>query len=93
MFSAAIRDYSESGTLRAVTVGETTYAKGIMQSTFMLSDGSALTLTTAYYNPPSNVNYDGTGVSPDFEVSEASGTDAPLAKAYTEMHNLINSSK
>ena len=91
LFSAAMRDYDKAGIIRSVSVGTTTFAKGIMQSTFTFSDGSALTLTTAYYNPPSDVNYDGIGVEPDFTVYEVSNGDAPLAAAHTEIGKLINS--
>ncbi len=93
LFSAAIRDYADMEILTAVSVGERTFAKGIMQSTRVFSDGSTLTLTIAYYNPPCNVNYDKTtdnpGITPDFECGEAVGTDAPLAAAYTEIKKLI----
>ena len=45
-----------------------TYGKGVMQTAFPLEDGSAISLTTAYYNPASGVNYHGVGVKPDYEV-------------------------
>ena len=43
-------------------------AKGVMQTTYELSDGSSLTLTTDYYNPMSGQNYNGEGVTPDIVV-------------------------
>ena len=74
LFTAALRDYNDMGILDAITVGETTFAKGIMQSTYTLSDKTSLTLTIAFYNPPSGVNYDKVGVAPDYpapkEVAE-----------------------
>lgn len=63
LFAAAIRDYNK-GRL----IGTNTYGKGIMQSTFALSDGSAVRLTVAYFNPPSGVNFHGEGLAPDVEV-------------------------
>ena len=41
-----------------------------MQSTYDYSDGSSLTLTISLYNPPSGINFDGVGVSPDITVNE-----------------------
>ena len=63
LFTAALRDYK-----KAVTVGKTTYGKGVAQSTYALSDGSAVKMTTSYYDPPCGVNYDGVGITPDVEV-------------------------
>ncbi len=63
LFTADLRDYG-----LAVIVGETTYGKGTMQTISPLSDGSAVKLTSNYYNPASNVSYDGTGLLPDVEV-------------------------
>ena len=39
-----------------------------MQTIYPLSDGGALSITTAKYNPPSGVNFDGVGVKPDYTV-------------------------
>lgn len=63
LFTAALRDYE-----KAQTVGKTTFGKGSLQTTKLLSDGSAIKLSTAYYNPPSNVSYDKIGITPDFDV-------------------------
>jgi hypothetical protein len=41
----------------------------MMQKIFKLSDGSALDLTVARYNPPVSPNYEGVGVHPDYEVA------------------------
>ena len=67
LFTAALRDYDDMGLLSVTVVGttEATYGKGIMQSSYHLSDGSVLTMTSAFYNPPSGVNYHGIGVTPD----------------------------
>ena len=66
LFTAALRDYK-----LAEIVGKTTFGKGSMQTTRLLSDGSALKLSTAFYNPPSNVSYDGIGIKPDHDVELA----------------------
>jgi len=51
----------------AIIVGAPTFGKGVMQTTYSLSDGSSLTLTTSYYNPMNGENYNGVGVIPDVE--------------------------
>ncbi len=63
LFAAAIRDFG-----KGKLVGETTYGKGVMQRTFGLSDGSAVRLTVAYFNPPSGINFNGEGLAPDVSV-------------------------
>ena len=65
LFSAAMRDYNDMGILSAAVIGNTTFKKGIMQSTISFNDGSSLTLTTTLYNPPSGTNFHGVGVTPD----------------------------
>lgn len=60
LFAAVMRDYE-----KATIVGTTTFGKGVAQSTSRLSDGSALKLTTFYYNPPKTENFNGVGVVPD----------------------------
>lgn len=68
LFTSALRDYEV-----ATVVGETSYGKGCMQVTHPLPDGSALKVTSAYYNPPCGVNFDRTtdgpvGIAPAVEV-------------------------
>ncbi|MBQ3229616.1 MAG: S41 family peptidase [Clostridia bacterium] len=63
LFTAALRDYE-----LAEIIGEKTFGKGTMQITQQLPDGSALKLSSAFYNPPSNVSYDGIGIIPDCEI-------------------------
>lgn len=89
LFCAAIRDWRNESLISATIVGLTTYGKGVMQSSFKLKDGSALTFTVAYYNPPSGENYDGVGVIPDVEVTVADD-DAQLSVATSELKKLIN---
>lgn len=63
LFAAVVRDY-EKGDL----VGNTTYGKGVLQTLYPLDDGSAVQLTTAYFDPPAGENFDGVGLTPDYEV-------------------------
>lgn len=65
LLTSVIRDH-KLGTI----VGTTTFGKGIMQTTYPLSRygyEGGLKLTTAYYDPPSGVNYHGIGITPDIE--------------------------
>ncbi len=63
LFAVAIRDY-DKGDL----VGTTTYGKGVLQTLYPLDDGSAVRITTAYFDPPASENFDGVGLTPDYEV-------------------------
>lgn len=87
LFCAAIRDYA-----KGEIVGMNTYGKGVMQETFVLSDGSAIKLTTAKYYGPKGENYDKVGIKPDYEITQTAdeqllifgkdkGSDAQLQKA------------
>lgn len=49
-------------------VGETTYGKGVVQSSVVLRDGSALKITTSKWESPSGIWINGTGIKPDVEV-------------------------
>lgn len=63
LFACALRDYG-----KAKLVGTPTYGKGCVQTTFGLSDGSAICFTTSLYNPPSSPNFDNQPLSPDVTV-------------------------
>ena len=97
LFTSALMDYKLS-----ITVGETTYGKGTMQTTYSLASygyGGALKLTTKYYNPPLSGSYEGKGITPDFveELDEAlknvniykitDEEDNQLRRAITELYN------
>ena len=77
---------------KAPSVGETTYGKGVLQTVFKLSDGSALSLTNGRTYAADAESFDGVGISPDYEVvltaqeqenfaSLDETTDPQLAKA------------
>lgn len=63
LFAAAVRDYG-----KAKLVGSQTYGKGVMQDVYTLSDGSAIKITTAQFNPPKSENFNLVGLKPDFVV-------------------------
>ena len=72
----------------ALVVGETTYGKGIVQTTWSWGDGSAFKMTTAKYYTPSGNEIQGSGITPDIEVKPSEGdvqgdpgTDAVLRAA------------
>jgi carboxyl-terminal processing protease len=90
LFTAAMRDYGEAKLLKTVIIGKTTYGKGVAQNSYTLYDKSGITYTIGYFNPPSDVNFDGVGVIPDVEVEEESEKDAPLEKAYEKVLELAN---
>ena len=50
---------------RATVIGTTTYGKGTVQSVHSLSDGSGLAVTIARYYPPSGVDINYKGITPD----------------------------
>lgn len=71
LFTAALRDYG-----KATVVGENTFGKGIVQTSYSLADGSAVKMTTAYYDPPSGENFHGVGVAPDLPVKQPAEVSA-----------------
>ena len=89
LFTAAMRDYNAMGILDAKIVGTTSYGKGIMQSTYSFFDGSSITLTSAFYNPPSGVNYHGIGIIPEYFVEESDEGDAQLDAAVDVLNRMI----
>jgi carboxyl-terminal processing protease len=91
LFTAAIRDYGRDGTMDTLIVGKNTFGKGVVQTSFILYDNSAITFTIGRYNPPCDVNFDGVGVIPDIEVDESEvGTDAQLDVAIEKALELAN---
>lgn len=51
-----------------IQVGETTYGKGVVQSSYMLSDGSVIKITTSYWTSPKGISFNNEGIVPDEEV-------------------------
>lgn len=59
---------------KAVTVGEKTYGKGIVQRVYPFGDGSGMSVTIAKYYTPSDVCIQGVGIEPDIECKLPEGT-------------------
>ena len=53
---------------RATVIGTRTYGKGTVQSVHSLSDGSGLAVTIAQYYPPSGMDINQKGITPDIQV-------------------------
>lgn len=53
---------------RAVILGSRTYGKGTVQSVHSLSDGSGVAITISRYYPPSGININHKGITPDVTV-------------------------
>ena len=90
LFTGAVLDLSDMGYGKAISVGDTTRGKGVMQSTFSLGDGSSITFTSAYYNSPTGQNFHEKGIEPDVRVLLDGVTDTQLAAALTELEKLAN---
>lgn len=72
-FAATLREYDA-----AITVGEKTVGKGYYQNTFLLSDGSAVGLSTGKFFTSQGNNLEGVGIVPDVEVAVDQETDAAI---------------
>ena len=76
LFAASLKDFG-----KADIVGETTYGKGVMQSTIELSNGGAVVLTIAKYKTTISECYDGIGITPDYIVQNEDNDDKQYNKA------------
>ena len=78
IFAGAIKDYGV-GTL----IGTQTFGKGIVQSLFPLSDGSAVKITVSRYYTPEGNNIHEVGITPDLVVEQGENpeVDNQLQKA------------
>lgn len=70
IFAGAMKD-----TDKAELVGTTTFGKGIVQSVFPLSDGTAIKLTVAKYFTPDGNDIHELGIEPDVEVELPDGRE------------------
>jgi len=75
-FAAALSEYD-----KAVLVGLPTTGKGRFQTTFELSDGSAVNLSIGRYTTPMGVDLAGVGLTPDIPVEIDEETDAAIYAA------------
>ncbi len=92
IFVSALRDYDGpvEDIIDVTIVGVTTFGKGIMQTSYGYYDKSYVTFTVAYYNPPSDVNYQGVGITPDVSVELDDSGDDQLDEAIKQMGILLN---
>lgn len=90
LFTAAVLDLSDMGHGKAISVGDTTRGKGVMQSTFSLGDGSSITFTSAYYNSPTGQNFHEKGIEPDVKVLLDGVSDTQFTAALSELEKLAN---
>lgn len=67
--AGAIRDHQ-----MGVLFGRKTFGKGVIQTSYMLNDGSALLLTTAEYFTPTGHRVQETGLTPDVTTERESET-------------------
>ena len=58
-----------------LVLGEKSFGKGSVQSTFELKDGSAIKFTTALYYTPLGRSIQAKGIVPDFDISGLSYSD------------------
>ena len=73
ILSGALKDNK-----KAVLIGTRTFGKGLVQSTFPLSDGSATKITIAKYYTPSKVCIQGKGIEPDIKSALPDGKESTL---------------
>ena len=59
LFVAAIRDFE-----KGPVIGEKTYGKGVMQTTYTLKDKSAIRITVAHFLPPGGETFHNIGIEP-----------------------------
>ena len=92
MFCVALQEYE-----KAVLVGDTTYGKAMIQEVLNLPEGGAASISVSSYLSPNGVSFEGTGVTPDIEVSLS---DEVLAKLHlitedqdTQLQSAITSVK
>lgn len=52
----------------AISLGTTTFGKGLVQDFFYLSDGSCVKMTTNQYYTPNGTAINGVGITPDIEL-------------------------
>ena len=64
--AGALKDYG-----KATIIGETTYGKGVVQQLVNLSSGTMLKVTTAHWYTPNGNTINGTGITPDKEVTRS----------------------
>lgn len=78
----------------AISLGTTTFGKGLVQDFYYLSDGSCVKMTTNQYYTPSGAAINGVGITPDIEVEfdgdryYEDGTDNQIEAAVEYLNSL-----
>ena len=94
IFASVLIDYGKAGLIDLVSVGTTTYKKGIIQSSATYTDDkSTVTLTSAYYYPPSGKLIHGVGITPDIVIENTEDEDLQLLRAIDELSALCEKRK
>lgn len=75
IFAGAAKDLGA-----ATLVGTQTYGKGLVQTSYPLSDGSAINITVKRYYTPNGTSIQGTGITPDYIVSLPLGVEIRSAE-------------
>jgi len=89
ILAAALQDNN-----KAILIGEKTFGKGSVQSQVILSGGSILQYTIAYWQTPKKKNINNLGIEPNINVTYSetdlrTGKDPVLEKAIEEMEDMI----
>lgn len=64
LFTASVKEFG-----KGISIGEKTFGKGVMQTTYNLYDGSSVVFTVAEFFPHSGKTFNEVGISPDIKVS------------------------
>lgn len=64
LFTASVKDFG-----KGVSVGSTTFGKGVMQTTYVFTDGSSVAFTVAEFFPHSGKSFNEKGIEPDVEYT------------------------
>ena len=64
LFTASIKDFG-----KGISLGDTTYGKGVMQTTYRFTDGSSVAFTVAEFFAHSGVSFNGKGIAPDVKCT------------------------
>lgn len=84
IFSGAMQDHG-----RALLVGNRTFGKASVQSVIPLDDKAAMKLTTARYLTPKGTIIDKTGITPDYEIDNATEEDPHAQKQIQKALELL----
>ncbi len=63
LFTASVKDFG-----KGISIGNKTFGKGVMQTTYYLHDGSGVSFTVAEFFPHSGESFNKKGISPDVEA-------------------------